>query len=155
MIVQDDTIACRGFARAARAAWLSRPGRLITFFSRNTPPAIVQRRNVALRACDPFCEFPRGFWVLTVALLWPKELAQEFLEWPAVQARTMRTDDPIVGEWAAATERGALASVPSLVEHPDDQPSYIKSNNGNGRGVRTAACWIADTPVEHWMALLT
>lgn len=158
-MLQDDTVACPGFLRAARAAFEARPGRLIAFYHSTGPGGVLRRMEAALNACAPFFEFPMGRWVPTVALGWPVELAAEFLDW-AANVRKVRdhwqTDDPLVGAWAHERGHGALATVPSLVEHPDDVPSYVKSHKGYGAGLphRRAACWIGDVPVDRWLAML-
>ena len=158
VILQDDTVACAGFERAARAAFAARPGRLISFFHSTSPLGNMRHMEHAYRTCDPFFEWVSGTWVSTVALGWPVELAREFLEWSdSVQIRPERiTDDPVVGRWARETKRGALATAPSLVEHPDDVVTVVGSARGTGdrRDDRMAACWIGDVPVDEWIALL-
>lgn len=59
-----------------------------------------------------------------VAVLWPRTKAEEFLDWlpekiPGLNA-PWRSDDAVCGAWMKFTRQTVLATVPSLVEHPDD-----------------------------------
>lgn len=160
VILQDDTIACRGFRQAARAAMDARPGRLIAFYHSIYPPAMMPHFWSALDRCDPFFEFPLWRWTPTVALGWPRELAVDFLGWIDTAKKKLPkhwlTDDPLVGEWTTARKQPCVATVPSLVQHPDDCVTIVGSHNGKGdrRDTRMAACWIGDTPVKQWISLL-
>lgn len=63
-----------------------------------------------------------------VAVLWPRTKVEHFMEWlpdaklPGVQ-KPWRSDDAVIGSWMKFTKQTVLATVPSLVEHPDDTPS--------------------------------
>jgi hypothetical protein len=156
VILQDDTVACPGFRQAARAANRARPGRLIAFFHGMSMPRDVIRMYDAAAHAEPLYELQRWKWAPTVALGWPREQALAFLEWIETRdvSPTRVTDDPLVGAWASAADETILATVPSLVQHPDDTVTIVGSHRGNGSGARTAGCWIGDTPVEKWVALL-
>lgn len=82
-----------------------------------------------------------------VAMLWPRQKVEEFLEW-AKDAKlpgmpNPRSDDAVVGSWMKFTRQTILATVPSLVEHPDDVVSVKKDGFidtwGKDRGRK--ACW--------------
>lgn len=157
VILQDDTVACAGFGRAARAAATARPGRLISFFhGESIPWDLIRMHDAAIRA-EPFFEMQLHKWTHTVALGWPRDHARRFLDWVDGQPRKFRadriTDDPVVGAWCSATEERVLATVPSLIDHPDDTLTIVGSHRGNGSGTRRPACWIGDVPVDKWIEL--
>lgn len=89
-----------------------------------------------------------------VAVLWPRTKVEEFLEWskdaklPGLP--NPRSDDAVAGSWMKFTRQTVLATVPSLVEHPDDTVSVkwsagssVPSGTGNKR--RRAAAYIGDS----------
>lgn len=160
VILQDDTIACPGFERAARAAFAARPGRLISFYHSTTPTGNMRALRGAIDTCTPFFELQSGTWGPTVALGWPRELAHEFLAYVDGKKHMRHdriTDDPLVGEWAlqGRPKPGMLATAPSLVEHPDDVYTIVGSaRGGKGTPERRAACFIGDVPVDKWIELL-
>ena len=73
-----------------------------------------------------------------VALVWPREMADAFLEWTDSSrmpgdCRAVQSDDAIVGAWARRTKRRFWATVPCLVEHNDD-PDVVPSTIGRPQG---------------------
>ena len=63
-------------------------------------------------------------YIYLVAMLWPRQLAVEFLAWADEHAKpTARADDGVVAAWAKAVKQEFRVTVPSLVEHPDVVPS--------------------------------
>lgn len=84
--------------------------------------------------------FFRDF-VPVVGMLWPRHKAEEFLEW-SKDAKLPgdphpRSDDAVVGRWMLMTKQRVLATVPSLVQHPDEEsivhPSRAKAGADTGR----------------------
>jgi hypothetical protein len=84
-----------------------------------------------------------------------------FLEWADSQ-RTIedvrwRSDDAIIGMWMRQERQvRPLATVPSLIDHPDEQPSLIgrRARAGSDRA-RVAACWLdpaCDARTIDWTA---
>jgi hypothetical protein len=155
-IVQDDVICPPGFMEAATAAVATHPDRLIALWHGGQPGHNAQRIRRAIRERRPFTELATGAWVPTVCLAWPADAAREFLQWiegtKYIEPR-WRTDDPAVGEWTRKTRRGALATAPSLCEHPDDLPSVmgVKHRAGGHYG-RVAAVYTGE--VATWLGLL-
>jgi len=99
-----------------------------------------------------------------VAVLWPRAKVEEFLEWskdaklPGLP--NPRSDDAVVGSWMKFTRQTVLATVPSIVEHPDDtlsvkwsEGSNVPSGTENKR--RRAFNYIGDSdPLElDWTAV--
>jgi hypothetical protein len=63
-------------------------------------------------------------FVPLVAVLWPRQKAQEFLEWTESGVKTMtRADDGNAAKWMKATRQPFMVTVPSLVQHNDYTPS--------------------------------
>lgn len=145
VIVQDDIVPCDGFLDVLPAAVASRPDRLLSFFVGGHP---VEHARRVYAACDggrPWAELDNLRWCPVLALAWPIEMIAPFLAW--VDERNFpaafRADDEIVGRWLRATKQIPLASVPSLVDHPDVVPSLIgrRALGGLDAG-RIAACFI-------------
>lgn len=99
-----------------------------------------------------------------VGVIWPREKAEEFLEWskdaklPGLP--NPRSDDAVVGSWMKFTKQRVLATVPSLVQHPDDTLSvkWGEGSNvpsGTENKYRRAFAYIEDTdPLElDWSAV--
>lgn len=90
-----------------------------------------------------------------VAILWPVALIGPMLGWvdenPGKCGRQPpRADDAVLGAWKRHTQTPVMATVPSLVEHPDREPSLIgrKAAAGRNRG-RVAGIYIGDAdPLE-------
>lgn len=145
LIVQDDVVPCDGFLDAVAAAVAARPGRLLSFFVGGHP---VENARALFDACgrgEAWAELGNRRWCPVLALVWPVEFVEPLLgyvdaqRWPP----TFRSDDEIVGRWLRHAGKLALASVPSLVEHPDVEPSLLGKRALAGRDPgRCAACFI-------------
>lgn len=149
LILQEDVYVCDYFLDAVGAAVAAQPDRPLLFFVPGTPPHYVR---AVLAACDrdeSWAEMELRTWVPVVAMLWPARLIGPLLSWFDTQGfpAGMVADDEIVGRFLRAVEEPPLASVPSLVEHPDTVPSIMNGHRWNGDGKnpgRRAACWIGD-----------
>lgn len=157
-IVQDDARPCRGFLPAVRAAVAAQPDRVIALFVQGIPH---WHRAAILDACAngrTWTTLANYIFCPTVALVWPARLLPDIVEfdgrmresgaWPAMPA--FGADDEIVGRFLEAWGEWALATVPSLVEHPDEVPSIerrIVARAGADLG-RIATCFVDDTDLE-------
>lgn len=110
-------------------ALAARPDSLVALF---VPTALRQGSKRLLEACqrdDPFCSLdPYESWVPVVALAWPARLIAPFVEWAAPRfppERKRYADDAIVGQFVKTFGERVWATVPSLVEHPDDMPTIL------------------------------
>lgn len=93
-----------------------------------------------------------------VAVLWPIDKLVEFAAWseenPWLPAqREPRSDDAMAGRWKMVTRQTVWASVPSIVQHPDEEPSTIgrTAQWGKDRG-RVAALLADDASDYDWTA---
>lgn len=145
LIVQDDAICCRNLAPALELVAAAVPDHPVCLFM----PMVSATRRAATEAGargERFVEIlPRGF-LPVVAVLWPLEKALHFLNWskttPSLVRRNgqrieQRSDDAMGHLWMRTQRQKAYATIPSLVQHPDDVPSTIT----RGRGGRTALFW--------------
>lgn len=145
LVIQDDTIVCVGFNQAVRKAVAARPDRLIALHTGSQSWAHWSAILNASERGSSWAELPNDRWCPAVALVWPFELICPFvcfcddMHWPD----NFGADDERIGKWLAAHGMSALATVPSLVEHPDTEPSVIRkyNHNGQGSGNRVAACF--------------
>jgi hypothetical protein len=146
LIVQDDTVACRNLPRAAEAIARVEPDVPVCLFLGLLP---MRTRAEALRAGkrgERFVTVHPGDFLPVVAVMWPVAKAAEFLSWGSDPNRLRqrngkvfeeRSDDAMGGRWMRQTRQRVVATIPSLIEHPDDVISTIaRSNSG-----RTALFW--------------
>lgn len=143
LIVQDDVRLCADFDVAVTRLLERHPDRLIALFVAGAPRrSAIEVRQADARG-DAVCAMNRMDWVPTVALAWPLALAHEFSVYLKRVGQEMWADDPIVGGWVSKKRLEVLATVPSLVQHPDVEPSLLPNDkSAQGRnGYRTAAVW--------------
>lgn len=147
LVLQDDVLVCDGFPAAAAAALAARPDRLVTFYVGGNARLAAARVTHAAAQGHAWADLRHFSWCPAVALAWPVDLIAPLLayvdrqRWP----ETFRADDEIIGRYLRSAGALPLATVPSLVDHPDDVPSLIgtRARGGRDRG-RIAACWIGD-----------
>lgn len=146
-VIQDDAVPCRDFAAAVDAVVEARPDDVVSLWVGGLP----NRTRKDFYAADAAgrCWSPVWFRDIhhVVCLVWPVGLAAEFLRWSETaripSPKPVRSDDLVVGYWARMTRRTVWATVPCLVEHPDDVPSTIRVRaSGRGDRGRTAIRWI-------------
>lgn len=146
LVVQDDTITCKNLAPALEQIVAVEPSVPIVLF---LPLLPMMTRKAAMKAGvagEPFVAMHVGDFLPVVAVLWPVAKAQEFLVWATDPNRLRhkngqpfieRSDDAMGGRWMRQTQQRILATIPSLIEHPDDVISTIARTNSN----RTALFW--------------
>lgn len=150
LVVQDDVVPCDRLPEAVGRAVEAQPDRILLFFVAGRP---AEYRRAVLEACRydrTWAEIRPDVWVPAVATCWPAELAAELLDWSAAMMETrwpptFTADDEIIGRFVRHLGVAPLASVPSLVEHPDLVPSLAGKRVHDGRDPgRKAACWIGE-----------
>lgn len=147
LVIQDDVQVCRAFVAAARRAISARPEHLISFYVGGYPQESARALFAACDRGEHWVQLPLRWICPALALVWPVEFIEPFLayvdrqNWP----ERFRADDEIIARWLRIEHRPVLATVPSLVEHPDDVPSLIGRRASSGVDTnRIAACFIAD-----------
>lgn len=141
VVLQDDSVPCADFHDRVEEAIREKPDDVLSLFVGGLPGRTRVDFLRALKREDRWAPIYFREIHHVVALVWPASLAAEFLEWFAKgtmpSAATQRADDAVVGYWARTTRRVFWATVPCLVEHPDDMPSTIGRPWGkNDRGRR-------------------
>jgi hypothetical protein len=134
VVVQDDAYPADDFQARLAALVGERPDDMLALFV----PGASPHRGVMMGARLVTS------WVPTVALVWPVARAAEFVAAEAEKVSTPRRprtgDDGPVGKWATAGRVAVWAPVPSIVEHPDVEPSLIGRKAMAGRNrMRVAA----------------
>lgn len=152
LVVQDDCIAAPGMLPAAEAAVAARPGSLVCLFvtGHRNGCAAATARNVrrAAAAGQPWAPMNPQCFLPAVATVWPARLAADMVAW--VDSRSFRpdrllSDDYLAGTFAKIHRLQAWATVPCLVQHPDDNESLIGKPNAFGASPgRCAALWQPD-----------
>lgn len=158
LVVQDDTVICRGFSSALERLLEIVPDRPLCLFypglkmnsSRAVRAAIQRRRSIFL--------LDRQDFMPMVAVLWPVEKAQHFLHWssgvkiPGLR-RPYLADDAVAGAWMRLTRQDVYATLPSLVQHPDITPSVKagpQSASGGADKGRVAFLFREDASEIDW-----
>jgi len=144
LVVQDDAEPCVRFIEALPLAVQARPDRVLVFHVSGNP---YDHRWAVLNACSQdwaWAVLGTDRWCSAVATCWPTTLVHPFLRWVDEQPwpPSFTADDEIIGRYLRHIAHKPLASVPSLVEHPDRVPSLLGKKERGGRDPgRVAACF--------------
>lgn len=136
LVVQDDARPCENFRARAEQAVRERPNSLVALFLAGAPQRSARLAQQAHRRGESWVRMEARDWTPTVALVWPRQYAERFLDWAtAYRGKNPKPigDDNVVGAWTTAENVPVWATVPSLVEHPDVEPSLIGRKAGAGR----------------------
>lgn len=149
LVLQEDVLVCGNLLEGVEQAATARPDRPIAFFVPGKPPAYTNAMFRARAAGEPFAALPLGSWVPVVATLWPAYLAARMLDWydGARLPAGWTADDEIAGRFLRVEQVRMVASVPSLVEHPDTVDSVMNGHRRVGDGLdpgRRAFFFIGD-----------
>lgn len=147
LIVQDDAEVCHHFGDVLDPMVASQPDRLLCLFVGGYPRDHTLSIMQGCDRGDSWVILNNTRWCPCVALVWPRPMIDHFLAY-CEQKRgwdddRFRSDDERIGSFLNNTGQRPLASVPSLVEHPDMEPSLIgdRTRQGTDPG-RVAACFI-------------
>ncbi len=134
-ILQDDVLPCNNFDIRLREVIKEKPDQILSLFVGNLRGAGQKEYRKAQIARSQWCAISSAARIFhVVALVWPVEAAAAFLDWyevtkdkiPARQPH--RSDDQVFGYWirTGTPRRTVWATVPCLVEHPDDVPQVAR-----------------------------
>lgn len=131
-------MVCRDFPLAVTAAIEQRPESVISLWVGALPGRTRKDFCIAQSRKEPWSAIYFRDIHHCVALAWPREKAEEFLEWTDESrlpgdCRSVQSDDAIIGAWARRTKQRFWATVPCLVEHVDD-PETVPSTIGRPQG---------------------
>ena len=156
VVVQDDAQLCHNFASAVQQIAQSNPDTPVVLFLARLPRRIA---NLALHAakrreCYLETQLRSNDFLPVVAILWPVQKAREFLAWTEANPHKLghkapRSDDSVAGRWASLTKQTICFTVPSLVEHPDMEPSLIGRKPAWGRDRGRVALFFAEDGRAH------
>jgi hypothetical protein len=154
LVVQDDVQICSNFAPALERIVASRPENPISLFLARLPEVAAKDATRAMKANQRYIRLRSRAFVPVVALLWPIEESQDFLEFVSdtggPRLASKRSDDAAVWQWMANRRKAVYVTCPSLVEHPDNVPSTIgrRARWGKDKG-RVALFYIGEQdPLE-------
>jgi hypothetical protein len=146
LIVQDDCVACRNLTPALHLIAQAKPNNPVCLYLGMLPP----QKGIALRAAvmkKKYVELtPASAFMPVVAVLWPIEKLIHFRDWAGAPKVLRRrngltlyeaSDDAMGARWWRSTRQTVYATIPSLIEHPDDAVSTIGRTNSG----RTALFW--------------
>lgn len=148
LVIQDDAWPCASFGPVLRAAVRAQRDRVIVACVCGNAQRNCRRMHLAAENGMPFAELDANEWCPTVATCYPQPILDRFIrwideqEWPPYQV----ADDAPVGRFLNETGLGALMTVPSLVEHPDDVESLVAPGQawGGTEAHRLACCYVGD-----------
>jgi hypothetical protein len=155
-VIQDDVLVCRNFGPAMERVAAANPDTVVTLFLSRVPRRTL---NLAFRRYGKsrYVDVHPADLVHVVGILWPVARANAFLSWVDANQRRLRdrnmqvSDDATLTRWMQFSKERIRATVPSLVQHPDDLPSIVNAHrvrHGQDKG-RTSEIWIGDAdPLE-------
>ena len=159
MILQDDTVICQNFPLAVERIIFAHPDIPICLFVSAMKTKTLRKYANALRAGFRYSNIWFQDFMPVVAVIWPRPKIREVLDWLEPEPKLSmqkpwRSDDAVIGSWMKFTKQRVLATVPSLVQHPDDTlsvkwSSESKVPSGTGNKYRRAFAYIEDVdPLE-------
>lgn len=155
VILQDDCIPVTGFSEAAEQVRAARPEALLVFciqgMIHSTTRSAIYR---ALELRQRLLQIRPANWIPAMALGWTPELAGRALEWDATQT-TLReqstADDGRLYYFTRQRNVEVWATVPSIVDHPDDVETVGGARKGKRRPSRsTLALFEGDASKVAW-----
>lgn len=152
MIVQDDVVLCGHFNTAVAAALREQPDRMLVLFHGGQPRENLPVLQRAQDQGEPWAALNPARWIPAVAVVWPTRIIAPFLRfvdeqgWPP----QFHADDEIIGRGLRALGEQAVATVPSLVEHPDIVPSLVGLRAKGGEDKGRIAAHFTGWPPSAW-----
>lgn len=145
--LQDDVLPCDSFMQKVHERINERPDNILSLWVGGLrQPTTKHYRQAQIRG-DRWVQIHFSDIHHCVALVWPRVLAEDFLDWAETSmlpgdGRDQQSDDAIVGAFARRTKNYFWATIPCLVEHDDDVVSTI----GRARGdAGRRAVWFVDS----------
>lgn len=154
LVVQDDSQPCHNFVPALEQIAAANPDTPVCLFLAYLPHDAAAKAAQAMKNGQRYVNLSWRSFLPVVAVLWPHHKAAEFLAWADAHPqlpgqREPRSDDAMAGRWKMVNRETVKACVPSLVEHPDMEPSLIgrRASWGKDRGRR--ALLLADDAMAY------
>lgn len=115
----DDAEVCDGFLDIAAKIAEAHPDAIISFF-----PYEFMERNPQIEGCDT--PYFLAHVLSAVSIMMPVEFIQPCFDYVWEKHRDNCTDDGGIHEWANATGKQILTTIPALVQHIGDESIYNK-----------------------------
>lgn len=152
-MIQDDAVVVPNFAPAVEQIAASNPDTPVVLFLARLPRRTSLLATRALKARESYVTLWFRDFCPVVAVLWPTPKAREFMEW-AKDARlpgqpNPRSDDAVVGRWMLLTKQTIRVCVPSIVQHPDMEPSLIGRQPAWGKDTGRVALHLASDALDY------
>lgn len=154
LIIQDDAFPVPGFIPAVHQIGQAHPDTPVCLYLARFPRDTKPRVEAALKMGRRYVRLSQRSFMPIVAVLWPVAKLREFAEWgtdnPHLPGqREPRSDDAMAGRWKMITRQEVLAAVPSIVQHPDEEPSTIGLTAMWGKDRARCAQFLADDASEY------
>jgi hypothetical protein len=146
VVIQDDAWPCLGFREKADAALAERPESIVVFFVPGLRSAGARRMTDAVLQRESWVNIGGTAITPLVATAWPVHLIEDFIRF-ATSARISAQyshDDPVATLFVKKNKLDVWATVPSLVEHPDVEPSLIGKDHSAGANRNRVAAFYID-----------
>jgi hypothetical protein len=150
LVVQDDALPCANFAVAIDTIAEKNVSFPVCLFLGAAPASTAGRARRAMHRGQRYISLGVTPFVPLVAVLWPREKAEEFLDWSEGAKGLTRADDGNVAKWMKRTRQHFLVTVPSLVDHNDEVPSVKGGRDAKGESWRTALFLAEDGLQYDW-----
>jgi hypothetical protein len=136
LIIQDDAIPCDNFPDALALVAHRHPSTPVCLFLGGAPSSTAAQARRAWNKGKRYTPLLNTTFVPLVATLWPREVAQAFLEWSR-SAKTTRADDGNAAKFMRRTKQPFMVTVPSLVQHND----FVESVKGGRQHAFGKEAW--------------
>ena len=127
-IIQDDALPCAHFPVALKQVAERHPDVPVCLYLGGAPASTAAQARRAMLKGRRYTPLLNSGFVPLVAVLWPRDRAQAFLDWSR-SAKTTRADDGNAAKWMKRAKQPFMVTVPSLVEHDASTPSVKGSRN--------------------------
>lgn len=150
LIAQDDTIPVPNFSSVLPKIAESIPDLPVCLFLGAAPaPASVKARRLFMRGKVRYIPLGASAFMPLVCVLWPKAVAEDFLDWSET-GKCTRADDGNAARWMRERKVQVMCSVPSLAEH-DDWTESVKGGRKAtwGKDNRRRAALLAQDALDY------
>jgi len=146
LIVQDDVQIADNFVPALHDIARTKPDDPVCLFLAKLPRDVSHEAAKAMKYGQRYVRVNWRSFLPIVAILWPTVKLREFRDWALANPglpgqRIPRSDDAMGGRWKMVNRQTVWATVPSIVEHPDIEPSTIGTRASAGRD-RGRVAWL-------------
>lgn len=154
LIIQDDAQPVPNFVPALGQIAASNPEIPVCLFISRLPRDVKPNLAQAMKRNQRYVQISLRSFMPIVAVLWPRQKAADFSQWAEqhptlVGQREPRSDDAMAGRWKLQTRQTVRACVPSIVEHPDREPSIIGRRAQWGKDKNRVAAYLAEDALAY------